>query len=306
MERGTPLVKKRKGLFVRVESFSESRGSEPGCFLRCTPGMEHKARPSQQVRTRAAAASLLGGLLSELGAPGRSASPRICDVPGAPVVTGPPHKARTSGGCLPGQEPRWDGEGTGSKAPPGSGAPRSIKVSAESAALAAGGWRRVGLQRPTRAWLLWPRWPRWRPARRGRTTPPQRWSSGQGRVRSWRRPGPGRGLWQQLQHRRLQQRQELLQQRRRLLLDASGPRSPSPSPEASGGALGAAAAAARQLPPGPPLPPGPRPPPAPQWTPPACAPQPGRRPRPGLHFSAAPPMTAPARRWLRRAHTAPT
>lgn len=221
-------------------------------------------------------------------------------MPGAAAVTGPPHKA----GTLPDQEPRREGEGAGSEAPPGARAPRSIKVSSDSAA--AGGGRRGGRERPSRAWLLWPRWPSARPALRGRTTPPRGWSLGQGRVRSWRRPGPGRGLWQQLQHRRRERRRELLQRRRRLLQDASGPRSRSPSPEAPGGALGAAAIAALPQPPGPPLPPGPRLPSAPPSTPPSCAPQPGRRPRPGLHFSAAPSMTAPARRWLRRARTAPT
>lgn len=173
----------------------------------------------------------------------------------------------------------------------------------------AGVRRRAGRDRPARAWLLWPRWPLARPTRRGIATPTWGWSRSPGRLRCWRRPGPGRGLWQQLQYRRRQQRQELLQQRRRLLLDGLGSRSRSPSPEAPGGALGAAAAAAAaglQPLPGPPLPPGPRMPSALRSSLLESAPQPGRRPRPGLHSSAAPPMTAPARRWLRRARTAPT
>lgn len=223
----------------------------------------------------------------------------------AVAVTGPPHKAGRSGRRSPGRECRRHGQGTGGEAPPGARAPRSIKVSTQPAA---GGRRRAGRGRPARAWLLWPRLLPARPALRGIATPFRGWSHGPGRLCSWRRPGP-RGLWQLLQRRRRQQRQELLQQRRRLLLDALGSRSRSPSPEAQGGALGAAAAAAaaghRSLH-GPPLPPGPRMPSPLPSTLPESAPQPGRRPRPGLHSSAAPPMTAPARRWLRRARTAPT
>lgn len=73
------------------------------------------ARPSK--------AGSRGGTLSQAGATGRSASPRICDVPGAAPVTRPPHKAGAGGPQAKG--PDGMGRGRGARRPWAPG-PRAV------------------------------------------------------------------------------------------------------------------------------------------------------------------------------------